>query len=76
MECNLRNALAYMPQSRNQLGNRRSKNDKISRRMWKSVETEIRKVRVVKEEGGREGGKGKKTRTKRTKKEGEEKEKI
>jgi len=42
-----------MPQSINRLENRKSKNDKVSRRVWKAVETSAREVGLGETEGGR-----------------------
>ena len=60
--------------------NKRSKNDEVSIRVWKVVETEAREVRLVKAKGERrkgekekrrKGEKEKKMRRKRTEKEKE-----
>ena len=40
--------MACMPQFWDWLENRRSKNNEMSRRMWKAVETKARKIRVEK----------------------------
>ena len=42
-----------MPQSQNQLENRRSKNDKVSRGMWKAMETKAGKVMLTEAKGER-----------------------
>ena len=54
MDGNFENALASSSQSRNQLENRGSKNDKMPRRMQKAMETGIGEVRIAKakERGG------------------------
>jgi len=36
------------------LENRRSKNDEVSRKIWKAVETEAKKIRMGKTKGGKE----------------------
>ena len=56
MDGNFGDAVANMPQSRNRLENRRGKNDKVPRGMWKAVETRAREVRVGKAKGGRSEG--------------------
>ena len=50
MEHNFGNAIASLPQSWDWLENRRSKDDKVSRRMWKAVETKVEEVRMVEAE--------------------------
>jgi len=42
-----------MPQSRNRLEDGGGKNDKMPRRMWKTMEAKAGKVRMEKIEGGR-----------------------
>ena len=54
MECNFENTIASLPQFWDWLENKRNKNDKVSREMWKVVKIEVEKVRVVKVEGRRE----------------------
>ena len=53
MECNIRDAIASMPQSWNQLENKRGKNDKISRWVWKVVEDKADDARMAEAEGER-----------------------
>jgi len=62
-----------MPQFRNRLEDRRSKDDKMPRRMWKAVKASAGKVRMGKTEGGGNKGRSRKemrgkTKTKETKK--------
>jgi len=72
VECNLGNAIASLPQSRDQLENRGDKDDEIFQRVWKLVETKAEKVRVGKiKEGRKERKRGEKVRTKRIEKEKE-----
>ena len=64
-----------MSQSWDWLEDRRSKDNKVSKRMWKAVETEVEKTRVVEAEEEREKEeRRKKTRKKRTEKRKEEEE--
>ena len=73
MDGNLVGAIVSLTQSKNRLENRRSKDDKMSRRMWKIVETNAGKIGMVETEGGR--GKrrsGKEMRKKREKKKAKE----
>jgi len=68
-----------MPQLGNQLENRRSQDDEVSRRMWKVVETKAEKISMAETErrGGKRGsrigarrkGKGKGEKTEKTKEE-------
>jgi len=53
-----------MPQSGNRLENKRSQDDKVSRRMWKAVETKAEKIRIAKTERKR-GKRGSKKRARR-----------
>ena len=46
--------MANSPQFWDWLENRRNKNDKIFKEIWKVVETEVEKVRVIKVERERE----------------------
>ena len=48
VECNLGNTIACSLQSWDWLENRRSKDDKISRRVWEAVETKAGKIRMEK----------------------------
>jgi len=50
---NIRDAIVSMPQPRDRLENRRDENNEMSRRMWKTVETSTREVRMGKAEGRR-----------------------
>ena len=54
MECNLGNTMASSLQSWDQLKDRRSKDNKMFREIWKAVETEARKIGVVKAKERRE----------------------
>jgi len=54
VKCDLRNAIACLPQFWDQLENRGSKDDKISWEIWKVVEIKVEKIRVVKTKGKRE----------------------
>ncbi len=47
MECNIGDAMACLPQSWDWLENRRSKDDEVSREMWKAVETKVGKIRMT-----------------------------
>jgi len=59
------------------LENRRSKNDKVSRRMWEVVETKAGDVGLTEaKEGRKKRGKEKDMRTERTEKEERGKEKT
>jgi len=59
------------------LEDRRSKNDKVSRRMWEAVETKAEEVRIAEAKGRRrKKAKGKKIRRNKTEKRGKEKEKT
>ena len=55
MDSDFGNAMASPPQSRNRLEDRRGKDDKMPRRVWKTVETNAGKIGVTETEGG--GGK-------------------
>ena len=46
MDSNSRDAMASTLQSRNRLENRRGKNDKVSRRVWKAVKAGSGEVRL------------------------------
>jgi len=48
MKCYLGNVMACLPQLWDQLVNRRSEDDKVSKSMWKAVETKARKIRMAK----------------------------
>ena len=50
MECYTRYTLAYSLQPRNQLEDKRDKDDKVSRRMWKAVKAKAEKVRMAETE--------------------------
>ena len=50
MNGNFRNAMVNMPQPRNRLEDRRGKDDKMSRGVWKTVEVNTRKIRVAETE--------------------------
>jgi len=56
VEYDFGNAMTCSPQSWNQLGNRRGKNNEMSRGVWITVETEAGKIRVVKVKRRREKG--------------------
>jgi len=45
---NFGHIIASPAQSRNQLEDRRGKNDKMSRKVWKAMKTSIRKIEVAK----------------------------
>ena len=47
MDSNSRNAMVGLAQSRDRLEDRRGKDDKMSRGVWKAVEANVRKIRVV-----------------------------
>jgi len=49
--------MASPPQSRNKLEDERGKNDEMPRGVWKTVESDAEKIRVVETEGG-EGKEG------------------
>ena len=70
MNGDFRNAVASMLQPRNRLENRGGKNDKVSRKMWKIMETSAGEIRVgkTKEERSKERSR------KETKEERQEKE--
>jgi len=48
MECNIRDAVASMPQSRNKLENRRGTNNEMPREMWKEIENKTDEARMAK----------------------------
>ena len=60
MECDFRNAMAYILQSWDWLKNWRSKNNEMSRRVWKTVETEVEKTKIAEVEETRNKKKKKK----------------
>ena len=60
MDSDFGNAVASLPQSRNRLEDGRGKDDKIPREVWKTVETDIGKIRVAEIEGGRGKGESRK----------------
>ena len=61
------NTMASMPQSWDWLKNRGDKDNKVSRRMWKVVETKIEKTKIAKTERRRkEERKEEKIKKKRT----------
>ena len=68
--------MACMPQPWNWLEDRRSKNDKVSREMWKVIETKAEEVRLAEVKRRRKRRKGKEMRGKRMEKGGGAKEKI
>jgi len=47
VECYTGYILAYFPQPRDQLEDRRSKDNKMFRRVWETVETKAREVRMA-----------------------------
>ena len=60
MDGNFGNAMASMPQPRNRLENQGSENDKVSRGMWKAVETGTGEVRMGETKEERSEGKSRK----------------
>ena len=60
MDSNSRDAMASTLQSRNRLENRRGKNDKVSRRVWKAVKAGSGEVRLGETERGRREGRSRK----------------
>ena len=67
--------MTSMPQSRNRLEDRRSENDKMSRRMWEAVETSLGEIGIGKAEEGRSKGRSEEeTRGKRQEKKTKKKE--
>ena len=75
MDGNFRNAVVNMPQSRDRLENGRSKNDEVSRRMWKAVETSSGEIGMGKAEGERRKGRSREeTRRERQEKKTEKRE--
>ena len=68
MECDFGNTVAGSPQLWDWLENRKSKNNEISREVWKIVEIKERKTRVAEVEGKRKEEKPKKKRTMKVKK--------
>ena len=72
MNCDLGNAVASIPQSRNRLENRRGEDDEVPRGMWEAVETSTREVGVGKAKGRKSKERSrKKERRKREKEEAE-----
>ena len=65
MECNLGNAIACLPQPWDWLENRRSKDDKIPKEVWKVVETKAEKVRMTEAKWREEKTRRKETRRER-----------
>ena len=75
MNGNFRNAMVNMPQPRNRLKDRRGKDDKMSRGVWKIVEVNTRKIRVAETERRRGKEKnGKEMRGARKKEEAKKRE--
>ena len=75
MEYDFGNTIASMSQFWNWLENRWGENNKVSRRVWKAMETKAREVGIAKsEERGEKGKRRKEARRKRIEK-GEIKEK-
>ena len=70
MDGDFENAMASLPQSRNKLEDRRGKDNKMSRGVWKTVEANAGKIRIAETEGGR--GKGRSRKEMRRKREKEE----
>jgi len=66
----LRDAMVGLAQPRNRLENGRSKDDNMSREVWKAVKTDIGKTGVVETE--RRRGKGRSRKEMRGKRRGEE----
>ncbi len=60
--------MASSPQSWDWLENRRSKDDKVSRRMWKAVKAKAGEVRVIEEEEGKKWEKKKQKEEEKKKK--------
>ena len=60
MECDFRNAMAYILQSWDWLENWRSKNNEMSRRVWRTVVTEVEKTKIAEVEETRNKKKKKK----------------
>jgi len=59
------------------LGNKRSENDRVSRRMWEVVETKAGKIRVAKAKKGRKEKIGRREERRKRKRKGrKEEEKI
>ena len=54
VECDFENTMVSTPEFWNWLENRRGQDDKVFREVWKTVETETRKTKMVKVEGKRE----------------------
>ena len=71
MEYNFGDAMASLPQSWDWLEDRRSRDDEVSRRMWKTVEAKAGKTKVAKTKRRREErGREKETRRERAEKGG------
>ena len=60
MDSNFGNTMASIPQPRNRLENQGSENDKVSRGMWKAVETGTGEVRIRETKEERSEGKSRK----------------
>ena len=58
MDGDSRDAMISTPQSRSRLENRRGENNKMSRRMWKTMEANVGKVGMGEAEGGGSKGRG------------------
>ena len=56
MKHNLGDVMASSLQFWNQLENRKSENNKMSRGVWKTVETKAEKIRVVEAKRGKNNG--------------------
>jgi len=69
---NSRDTVASMLQSRDRLKNRRSKNDKVSKGMWKAVEASSGEVGMGKTKGGKSERKGKEEEVEKRKDSGSE----
>ena len=78
MECDFRNTVACLLQFWNWLENKRGRDNKISRRVWKVVKTKTEKVRIAKAKREREKGRRRKEtrREKREKKKKKKQKKI
>ena len=75
MNGNSRDAVASTLQSRDRLKNRRSKNDEVSRGMWKAVEASSGEVGMGKTNGGKSKRKSRKKTRRKEKEEEVEKRK-
>ena len=54
MKCDFENTIAFLPQSWNWLENRGGENNKVSKRVWKVVETKAGKTGVAEAKERRE----------------------